>query len=84
MTPHNKTTCTIKPSPNIRSQICSKNRWNKLLFLLSSSYRIISLNGVHHYIQIAQNKCRSILPILFPAASGMEQYLSKLQAKPVN
>jgi hypothetical protein len=48
MTPKNKVARAIETSPNIRSQICSKNRWNKFLFLLSSSYRIISLNGFYH------------------------------------
>jgi hypothetical protein len=51
MTPQNKIARTIKTSPNIRSQICSKNRRDKLLFLLSSSNRIISLNRFYHGVQ---------------------------------
>jgi hypothetical protein len=60
MTPHNKIARTIKTSPNIRSQICSKNRWDKLLFLLSSSNGILSVNRVHHGVEtkIAENKFR--------------------------
>jgi hypothetical protein len=51
MTPKNKVARAIKTSPNIWSQICSKNRWNKLLFLLSSSNGILSVNRVHHGVE---------------------------------
>jgi hypothetical protein len=51
MTPKNKIARAIKTSPNIRSQICSKNRRDKLLVLLSSSNGILSVNRVHHGVQ---------------------------------
>jgi hypothetical protein len=51
MTPKNKVARAIETSPNIRSQICSKNRWNKFLFLLSSSNGILSVNRVHHGVE---------------------------------
>jgi hypothetical protein len=69
MTPKNKVARAIKTSPNIRSQICSKNRGNKLLFLLSSSNGILSVNRVHHGVQTT---AKTISPESFLAAIDME------------
>jgi hypothetical protein len=69
MTPHNKTTCTIKTSPNIRSQIYSKNRRDKLLFLFSSSNGILAVNRVHHGVQTT---AKIISPVSFLAAIDIE------------
>jgi hypothetical protein len=52
MTLKNKFTRAIKTSPNIRSQIFSKNRQYKFSFLLSLSYGSISLSRVHHRVQV--------------------------------
>jgi hypothetical protein len=69
MTPKNKVARAIKTSPNIRSQICSKNRRYKLLFLLSSSYGILSINRVHHGVQTT---AKTISPVSFLAAIDSE------------
>jgi hypothetical protein len=69
MTLKNKVTCAIKTSLNIRSQICSKNRWNKLLFLLSSSNGILSVNRFHHDVQTT---AKTISPVIFLVAIDIE------------
>jgi hypothetical protein len=69
MTPKNKVAHAIKTSPNIRSQICSKNRRNKLLFLLSSSNGILSINRVHHGVQTI---AKIISPVIFLAAIDID------------
>jgi hypothetical protein len=81
MTPKNKVTRAIKTSPNIRSQICSKNGRYQLLCLLCSSDGILSVNRVHHGVQTI---AKTISPVIFLAAIDMEEYLSKLQSKLAN
>jgi hypothetical protein len=69
MTLKDKVARAIETSPNIRSQICSKNRWNKLLCLLCRSDGILSVNRVHHGVQTT---AKTISLVIFLAAIDIE------------